>query len=186
LGIACNNGRLTLRRLAVFDNAGGGVSVTACSFDFVNNIIAVNGRTGSQFGGVLLSRIGATHTTRFEHNTVAENGAGTGLIGGVTCALNIAMVELKSSIFVRNSGTSQVATGGNCQLTDSFITAPWTGGTHVDTTNDPQVDTTFHLAATSPARGYVPGSTVIDDVDGEARPQPSADSNRDCGADERP
>src|SRR5665811_1749501 len=62
---------------------------------------------------------------------------------------------------------------------------PATSKSGATDTRDPQLDTTYHLTATSPCRDFIDMTIPhpTDDLDGESRPKP-ATGRLDCGADE--
>lgn len=177
-----NTALLTLRRVKLIGNAGGGVSISGGEFDIQNTIIAKNGSATSSFGGVFITQANSG-TRAFAFNTVANNTATTSITPGVLCAAVATPINLSNSIVFGASGTQ--VEGSNCSWTYSDIgptAQAGTGNINADPmfVNAAQGD--FHISASSPCKDAAdPAATLDEDFDRDTRPQGAA---RDIGADE--
>ena len=188
LGISSSGGTLTVSRSTISGNTGGGMSITNnTQFDLSNNIIAGNGGASTGFGGVRFDQT-SSGTRVFEFNTVSNNVAADGTATGVVCSLVTQAVTFSNNIIYDNasSGTRTQVGGTNCSWTYSDIGPGLVpGNANVDM--DPMFvnagQNNFHLQATSPVKDAAdPNATLGMDIDGEPRPQGTAD----IGADEIP
>lgn len=181
-----SSGSLTLSRVAVTGNQGGGISISGGQFDITNCVIAGNGGPQTSFGGVRFDQIN-NGTRRFEFNTIADNGAMDGTSVGVVCTLVAQAVAFSSNIVYGNQvgGTRTQVGGANCNWTYSDIgpdTVSGTGNVNADPLFVNPAQNNFHLQPTSPAKDKAdPNATVHVDIDGDPRPQ---GSGYDMGADE--
>lgn len=177
---------LTLNRVTVTGNQGGGISISGGQFDITNSVIAGNGGAQTSFGGVHFDQID-NGTRRFDFNTVADNVAKDGTSVGVVCTLVTQVVTFSDNIVYGNQigGTRTQVGGANCNWTYSDIgpdTVSGTGNINADPLFVDPAQNNFHIQSTSPVRGKAdPGATVHVDIDGETRPQ---GSGYDMGADE--
>lgn len=155
---------------------------------FVGNIVYGNGNTTGN-PAITIGAVTMPSSSRFEFNTITENGLVVSAVGGVTCSLATFVVQ--NSIIYNNNGTAE-ATG--CMFRYSIIEdAVPNVTTGIINDNPVFVDApnkNFHIQATSPARGKADPATVFDslnnlDIDNQARPQPSG-GPADLGADEVP
>lgn len=177
--VTCSGAHLTMRRVVVIDNAGGGARIQTCSMDLVNNVFARNGSASTAFGG--LSLIELTAPTVFAHNTVVANSAAVGNVAGVSCSTLAITVDLDASIF-HNNASSQVTAEPRCPVRRSILRGVTPVNGNLDM--DPMLDGTYHLMAGSPAIDLATGAAVTTyDLDGQAR---ASAGPTDSGADERP
>ncbi|MEO8703565.1 MAG: choice-of-anchor Q domain-containing protein [Kofleriaceae bacterium] len=196
LGIQADAGQLTISQSKIFLNAGGAIRISQSRFDISNTWIFENGGPGlNANGGVTLIQTN-DDPRRFEFNTVASNSNGRNNgISGVECAVvDMGVTFASNIIFGNTTGTGtpiQVGGDSDCAFEFSNIGPQNAGGTMNFVEDplfvEPGVMNDYHLMAGSPAIDKAkPGSTVTDDIDGEAtRPTGSGDL-RDVGADERP
>lgn len=189
VGVSASLGTLTMVNTKVSSNGGGGVAITNSGFKLVNNVIVLNGGTGSFFGGVKIDQIAAGTTLReMSFNTIANNLGPTGIVTGVACSLVLTACTFSNNIIFDNvvsSGITQT-TGNNCSYTYSDIgPGVVVGGTGNLSVGPQFVDVSggnFHLMGTSPVKDKAdPAATLGTDFDGDVRPQGGA---RDMGADE--
>lgn len=183
---AGNTAVLTLSRVRVSGNAGGGIAISGGEFDITNSFIVSNGGTASSFGGVQFNSTNAG-MRRFEFNTVSANNALGGNTTGVVCALvGVPMTFSNNIVFDNQIGAGRTQVGGNnCSWSYSDIgpdTVTGTGNINQDPLFIAPAQGNFHIAPTSPAKDAAdPAAALSFDVDGEARPQ---GARRDMGADE--
>jgi hypothetical protein len=187
-GISVSGGTLVITQSLIAVNTGGGVSITNAQFDITNTVIAKNGGPSAPHGGLLLSQT-SSGTRRFAFNTVAQNQAMTGITPGAVCAVIAGLpLKLTNSIVYDNSTGAQVE-GNNCSWTYSDIgPTPAAGMGNINAPPmfvDP-LKNNFHLQAGSPAlRAADPSADLTGptarDIDGDARTSPA-----DIGADEVP
>jgi hypothetical protein len=182
-----NMAKLTLRRVKVLRNAGGGISIAGGEFDIMNSVISMNGGIGATLGGVKIDNItGGTH--RLDFSTISGNLGSSGIHLGVTCGTVLTPVTMANNIIYGNlvsGGAMQVGGSVNCTTTYSDIgpdTAAGIGNINADPMFVSAGSGDFHLTTNSPAKdGADPAATLDSDLDGDARPQGAA---RDMGADE--
>jgi hypothetical protein len=204
-----NTAKLTLRRVKILDNTGGGIvaiggmltvaqstiarnflggiSVTGAevSFNITNCFIVRNGNpTTATTGGVTLGGSGGSSV--FAFNTVVDNHVGdTGLTAaGVFC--DIAGFAAANNIIARNYINSDPHRSngnkiGKCVHYTSTISSMILDLNFVSPDSPPH---DYHLLRISSAidRGETPSALAVD-FDGDRRPQRKA---RDQGADEVP
>jgi len=184
-GIVANGGALTVSQSTVSNNLGGGISVTGAgsTFDITNCLIFRNGNSNAAtVGGASLATSGGTNV--FEFNTVVDNqiqNSGV-LAGGVFC--DIANFVGANNIIARNfvnndANRANSNTSGLCTYPTSSISTTVAGLNFISPDNAPH---NYRI---------LPGSTAIDqattpsnlsvDIDGDPRTQGSAP---DQGADE--
>lgn len=180
--ITASGGTLKLQRCTIYGNGGGGLSLSATSFDLENNLIAKNGSASTLYGGVLINQLGSgAHTLEF--NTIAQNVGNTGFTTGVTCQLIAQPISFGNNIVYGNS-SSQVS-GMNCAWTYSDIgpdTVSGIGNLNADPLYVDAAQGNLHLTSGSPAINQAdPNAALAVDLDGNARPQ---GGRRDIGADE--
>ena len=182
-GISANGGTLTINQSTISGNTGGGLSVTNAEFEIVNSLIVKNGSPSSSYGGVVLSQIN-TGTRRFEFNTIVQNQTTSGITPGVLCLAVGTMLTLTNAI-VYDNGTGLQVEGPNCEWSYSDIGPMAVAGTGnlnsaPQFVNPAQAD--FHLQSGSPAKDAADlEASLAIDIDGDPRPQGAA---RDMGADE--
>jgi hypothetical protein len=182
-GISATAGTLIVDQSTISDNTGGGISVSNAQFDNTNSNIVKNGSPSAGYGGVSLSQSN-TGMRRFEFNTIAQNQATSGISSGVLCLAIGTPLTFSNSIVYAN-GTGPQVEGNNCSWTYSDIGPDMVTG--MGNINAPPMfvspmQNDFHLQPGSPARDAAdPAATLLLDIDGDARPQGLA---RDIGADE--
>ncbi len=182
--VRCVGSTVALRRTLIDINPGGGVGITGCNFELVNNIITRNGGPASLFGGVSLSDLLGGTTVRFAFNTIARNSATTGNIAGVSCSQIGVPVPIESSIVYDNGapGDPEIGADNDCAASHSVLGEAVVSGTNVNTNPGFVSGTDAHLGAASAVEGLADDAATLDhDVDGNVRPQ---GSGRDPGADE--
>jgi hypothetical protein len=185
-GLSASGGMLTIAQSTFSGNTGGGISVSGGQFDITNTIIAGNGGPATAVGGVHLDQIN-TGTRRFEFNTVTNNNGMDGAAVGVVCTLVGQPVTFANNIVYANQegGTRTQVGGANCNWTYSDvgpIAVTGTGNINMDPRFVNPTQSNYHLQAGSPAIDKAdPASTMDVDIDGDVRPQ---GSGRDMGADE--
>lgn len=159
----------------------GGFQIDGCSFALANTAVTRSGGPVSTFGAVQLANLDASHTTRFEFNTLLGNAASGTNVAGVQCNGLAAAVALRSSIVFGNGTLAPpVTVTANCPVTYSVLDAATPGATNINTSPGLAAPE-FHLAAGSSAIDLAdPAATVGWDLDGDQRP-----AARDSGADER-
>jgi hypothetical protein len=184
-GISATGGSLTVSQSTISGNQGGGISVTSgATFDISNNFIFRNGDPDSgTYGGISLDVATANGST-LEFNTIVDNraSAGTTRVGGVKC--DITGFAAANNIIVRNSvggstsaGTAQ--TLGACTFPTSSVANDVSGLAFSSPDMEPY---NYRLTAGSSAidQATTPSNVAID-VDGDVRPQ---GAQKDQGADE--
>ena len=213
-GVYCVSGgtgavaRLALRQVTVADNAGHGVESHGCElrierstlrgnlrgglladgarFEVTNSFLVRNGDDAAVVGG---ARLEGSATSRFEHNTVADNQIADGLAAGLDCAGG---AVLRNNIIYGNiAGTAldddDEQVDGNCGHEYSLIgPRPEPGDGNVTPAPPRFADPDggdYHLTDGSPAIDSAAASDVLVDHDGEPRP---AGDGPDIGADEAP
>lgn len=186
-GISATGGTLTVSQSTLSENAGGGISVSGGEFDLVNNIIAKNGGVSSVFGGIRVDGIVGPGTRRIDFNTITANNGPMGAPIGISCTAVTQPLTFSNNIIYENQvggGRSQVG-GSNCSWTYSDIgpdTISGTGNINMDPMFVNAGLDDYHLAPGSPAKDAADRMATLDrDIDGDPRPQGDA---RDMGADE--
>jgi len=160
-GIDTNAGPLVIERTQIYDNPLGGLDITNVSFSVENTIIARNGSSTSNFGGVRIQNVGGQSPQVFQFNTVTLNMATAD--AGMQCP---ASLVVDSSIV-----TEAIMTGG-CTAVFSII------GTATDPVFVSATD--YHLQPGSPGVDMAnPDATITTDIDEQNRA-----GARDIGADE--
>lgn len=184
--VRCTNGTVKVRRSIIDNNPGGGIGITTCDFELVNDIITRNGGAASFFGGVSLTNLGPGTTLRFEFVTIAANLAQAGNVAGVACNSLAVAVPIRSSIVYGNDvGAPEIGLDNDCVATFSVIGDPSPGATN--TSANPNLAADFHLPAGSSAIDFAdPAATLDHDLDRDRRPLGPGDPPlADSGADER-
>jgi hypothetical protein len=170
---------LTIERSTISGNAGGGLRINDSSFVLLNNVVAKNGGPGATFGGLSFN----AGSGRFEFNTVADNQAAPGLVGGVQCVFPSAQL-FKSSIVAGNQPSDEPQASSNCSwiFSDLFGATPTEGQGNLNV-SPLFVDSTagdYHLTQSSPCRNVAQEQTlVVVDIDGDPRPATGADMGAD-------
>ena len=184
-GITTSGGSLTISQSTISSNQGGGIIMaTAGAVDITNSFIHHNGNTvGASAGGLSLRPMVGS---KVEFNTIIDNQANLGAAsaGGVFCDTN-GFIAANNLIFRNTGGPSgNVQTFGNCMYGNSF-NMPGSGAS--DNTpafaNPNSEPYDYHLTTSSPSSVLdAAGACSTSDFDGEARPAGGA---CDLGADER-
>lgn len=176
-GLIVQGGTLSMSRSVVSGNASGGGNIAA-TFNITNSLFVANGSATSVVGGLQLSPVG---TVTFKFNTVANNTSSTA-IRGINCVFAV-------------TGTNTIVSNNEVGSTCSFEYSLFDAAVSVSGTNragDPKFKNTlatsalmpdyFRILPTSDAvDGGDPASTMMTDIDGDARPHGNAP---DIGADE--
>jgi len=182
--IAVFGGTINISRSQIFNNMGGGISVSMAEFDIENNFITRNGGIRA-YGGILLnqtdsgSRILAFNTISGNSNNGLQNTA-----SGVLCSLVSRELIISNNIIYGNTvGLGAQVAGNACSWTYSDIgpgeDIPGSGNLNRDPMFAPG---DFHLENTSQLIDKAdPNATLNLDIDGDSRPQ---NGRRDIGADE--
>lgn len=185
---AGNTATLTLDRVTIIGNAGGGVSISGAQFEITNSIIVKNGGVGSSFGGVDVDDIVNAGLHRLDFNTIAENTGPGSANTGINCGTVFAPLVFSNNIVYANIVTGsgrQVGGSANCVMDFSDVGPDASAGANninVDPLFVRPTDNDFHLMPNSPAKDAADPSATLDrDIDGDARPQ---GDRRDMGADE--
>ena len=186
-GISSSGGSLTVSQSTLSGNQGGGISVSGvgATFDLSNSFVVGNGNAdmvaGSEFGGLSLTAGAGSH--RLEFNTIVYNHAkqGTLLAAGVACSVT-GFNAPRNIITSNNEGTTFPAqTKGSCSYGNSYTQPDSAANTlqFASLTSNPP---DLHLTAASPGSVTdAAGACTGKDIDGEARPIGGA---CDLGADE--
>lgn len=182
LGAYVTDCEIEINASTFIKNAGGAIEVTgAGGFSITNSVIADNLTTGNR-PAVGLASSGTLK--RFDFNTVVGNASLTGLTAGVNCTTT--GFQATSNIVYGNTTNTDGASGANfsgCQWQYSNVEG--IAATNNNISADPLLEGNgdFHLKANSPCiDAGDPATTLLTDIDGEARNQGAAP---DIGADER-
>lgn len=190
IGVSCRlSSTLRLKRSTVVRNGGGGVSVSACQYSIVNNIIALNGGTTSTFGGMQIGNIAVAGSHEFQFNTITANTGATNATTGVECASILIPLAFTNSIIYGNgvaTGTPIQAGGdSDCSWSYSNIgpqAVAGTGNINSAPTFVNPASRNFRLLAGSAGIDVAdPAATLANDIDLDDRP---CGGGRDMGADE--
>jgi len=187
-GILATGGSLTISQSTISDNDGGGISMTNGTFVIVGNVFFRNGAQGGNVGGVAISTT-QNEMNRLEFNSFRRNQTQNGIGAAIQCAAGT--FTARNNIMSENGTVSNLEqVGGACAHAYS-IARP---GTVPPGMNNSAIDPLFenattgdlHLKAGSPAlRGADPASSLTGvaerDIDGDLRTSPA-----DLGADEVP
>jgi uncharacterized repeat protein (TIGR01451 family) len=176
-------------------SAGGGAVIDQYSDAVLaNNLIAGN-QVQDQASGLYIR----ASTVRLLHNTIANNSGGDGsgvyvaMIDGTTL-LTDSTVALTNTIIVSQTVGVTVTTGSTVTLNSTLWhgnTTDWGGAGTINTSNDYTGNPAFinptagdyHLGPTSAAIDKGINAGVVNDIDGQPRPQ---GGGYDLGADEYP
>jgi hypothetical protein len=188
VGISAAGGSLTIDRSMISQNAGGGISITAGgAFTIVNNFLFSNGTNAGTIGGVSISTT-QNASNRIDFNSFNKNETQDGLGAAIQCVAGT--FTARNNIMSGNGTiTDMEQTGGTCTYAYSIVTPgtvpPGTGNGSADPLFVNTMTGDLHIQTGSPAIGAadptsdVTGLTAVD-IDGDSRPQGSAD----IGADE--
>ena len=177
VGVYANGGAVTVQRSTIAHNRAGGLSLASSTVHIRNVFVTDNGPTGA-FGGMDLT--GSTGVVEF--STIANNnGINDGNARGVVC--DAQSVAFDSVLLNGNSNSQTSGSGCTFQYSNFWPDSTFPAGTgnvgHMVTFKSA---TDYHLVANSPMKDIAnPGSSVLDDIDGNSRPQGAI---RDIGADE--
>lgn len=187
-GISAAGGSLTVSQSTISGNAGGGISVMNGTFVIVGNVIFENGTQGGATGGISITTL-QNPANRLEFNSFNKNLTQDGIGAAIACVAGT--FTARNNILSQNGTlTNMEQTSGTCMHAYSIVRPgtlpPGTGNSSMDplfvntTTGD------LHLRAGSPALGAAdPNSDLTGpaerDLDGDVRRSPA-----DIGADEVP
>ena len=135
---------LTLRRSTIDGNKGGGLNLQNGTFIITNTLIIGNGTkgaSGSALGGV---NFGTGSSVTFEHNTVLNNLAKNGKVGGIACD---SLETIAYSILDGNTFTGTGDQSSNCTLTQTNAT---TGACSITAQDRPATSATACLDQHTP------------------------------------
>lgn len=187
-GISATGGTLTVTQSTISGNAGGGISVMNGTFLIVGNVIFANGTPTGSLGGISISTV-QNAANRLEFNSLNSNQSQLGLGAAIHC---IAGTFTAQNNIMSNNGTltNMEQVGGTCTHAYSIV-RPGTLPSGVGNSSlDPLfVNTTtgdLHVRPGSPALGAADPSSDLTgpaarDIDGDTRIAPA-----DIGADEIP
>lgn len=178
------NGSLVMDRTLVHHNTGGGLQVVPQmnQSKITNCFIVQNGSTSSIVGGADLSFGGPMGGwVDFSFNTVANNTAKTGVVGGVI-GDSFMMGPSGQYCIVWGNSEHQVSQYSEWYTSDIDDDQSWYNG-YANIRLDPKFvgGGDFHLTVNSPCINKGPSSPSIKvDFDGDTRPQgPSSDMGAD-------
>jgi len=119
--VSADSGTINIYQSKIFNNAIIGIVVFRAQFDIENNFIVANGNASSGDGGVQLNQTD-TGTRIFSFNTIAANLASLSAVGGVSCSSFTQDLTLSNNIIFGNiaNGAPQVG-GAHCLWTYSDI-----------------------------------------------------------------
>jgi hypothetical protein len=178
-----NAAKLTLRRVKLLNNQGGGISVSGGTFNITNSFIVRNGdELAGTFGGLSLG-IATPGNNRLEFNTIVDNKAAINS-AGVVC--NVPAFMAPNNIVARNNlAGSTTAPGaqttvGGCTYPSSRIQNDVSGLMFEHP--DPPGTLSYKLLLGSAAidQATTP-SDIVEDFEGQPRP---SGPGKDIGADE--
>ncbi|HEY3353541.1 MAG TPA: choice-of-anchor Q domain-containing protein [Polyangia bacterium] len=170
LGINGTKCAATVTETRLSGNVSGGLSLTNSSYTVVNCLFVKNGSSSSSVGGASLFQTPLSATALFVNNTVAENAASGGAVGGVYCFP--AGPPVVNSILWGNGGSGQQS---GCTVTYSDVQGGLNGTGNINA--DPKfVDTAnnnYHLVTAAPASPCIDAGITagapIGDLDGNRR-----------------
>jgi hypothetical protein len=155
------------------------------------SIADLDGRTYRLEGNIIAGNMGpalqmdtmvAQAAVVFRFNTVADNGRRPGLFGGIACPRFNQSIPIESSIVVGNQMKDMSQFADQCQF-DKVVAGTMQKPAQGLITEDPQLDSRYHLTRQNPRHKARPMPGALDrDIDNEPRP-PGADW--DIGADEK-
>jgi hypothetical protein len=178
-GISSTGGTLVIDRANIAHNATYGLNLSSTTFHVKNVFVTDNGTLNATYAGLNLAGGGGT----IEFATIVNNfGANDGNSRGLVCGGTNGTTTVDSSLLQGNIGPQFGGTGCSFNYSNFFPdTAPsGMGNVHMQVTFAGSND--YHLATGSPMKDIAnPASMVVDDVDGNSRPQGAV---RDIGADE--
>jgi hypothetical protein len=179
LGLSIGGGTLNMSRSLVAANNGGGGLIGGADFEITNTMFVRNGTASSTYGGLQITA-GVTKKL-FSFNTIAENDSTSD--AGITC---VGTMTVSNSIVAGNAAATCTF---EYTLFDTAVTGSNTNNNKVGDpmflnklAATPLAADFFRIGATSAAKDSAAAtSTVMTDIDGDARPQNGV---RDMGADE--
>jgi hypothetical protein len=174
---------LLVSRSRLFSNAGGGILTDGTTtYQVTNTFLYRNGEDGGAIGAADFQSTN-TGVNMFEMNTVVDNRAKSGAVGGIDCGAAVAapnnIVARNYSGGLNNALTSNAPALGGCNFADSLVTSDATQLAFVMPDGAGPWD--YHVSAGSMAINRGVASTITIDFDGDVRPDGTA---VELGADE--
>lgn len=180
-GIFVAGGRLQLAQSIVRDNLGGGVVVNSpATFEIIGNAFIGNGAGDMPQGGIAISTV-AAETNRLDFNTFYQNDSQAGIGAGLRCAAG-GLIARNNIYFGNGSAGNHEQVSGPCAHEYSIVSP----GTVPTGTNNTAQDPMFmnasagnlHLQSHSPAIGAADRDSDLNgvaarDIDGIARKRPA-------------
>ncbi len=119
-GIRVSGGRIQLAQSIVRDNLGGGIMVNSpAAFQIIGNVIIDNGTGDSPLGGIAISTTAATDN-QLEFNSLYQNASQDGIGAALRCVAG-AFTARNNIYFDNGSATNHEQVSGTCAYTYSIV-----------------------------------------------------------------
>ncbi|MGE5187279.1 MAG: hypothetical protein ACM31C_34765, partial [Acidobacteriota bacterium] len=182
LGVSSGKGYVDVERDLVLGNQGGGIRTSQGPITIINCIVARNGSSTSNVGGLRLDNLTVAGSD-VELDTIAYNTIQSGTnAGGVQAGSQLAITNM---ILADNGAAGSAQMSSNVAVTHSlFEGGPQPQGMGNKTGSPAFKDITngdFHITAASSALDNAAATTIGVDIDGDTRPY---GAGYDMGADE--